>query len=270
MSRRITPRRLTAARSQELQVAAAVAREAVVQLHADHALDLIRCASGRVAELRMLDIYSRLLELSGPAEEVVANRVLAALGRTRAASAAAGTFREAEGDDVAADDHSLLRTLRRRLRGRVHDVLRRTVELRVGVVNAALLELHVTHACGFVALLDGSRGIVEACRRYRELVPMPSSLAGVLYLLVLDRLAAGEGSAAWPAACRGDTEADEPAHGTRRGKWRDVDHGGRENTSNRTEKRSAGTGSGTRVMVTSAGENSLEVAASVQLLQDGH
>jgi hypothetical protein len=203
MGRRSTSRKLSAAKSQELQVAAAVAREAVVQLHADHALELIRCAAGRVTELRMLQIYIRLLELAGPAEEVVANRVLAALGRTHTDAEEAGVTVDPVDTEYTGDvasEGSLLRTLRRRLRGRVHDALRRTVELRVGVVNAMLLQTHVAHARGIAALLADTHGVAEACRRYTELVQMPSALAGVLYVMVLDRIAAEEAGSGWPAA----------------------------------------------------------------------
>jgi hypothetical protein len=201
MSRRKTSRKLTAAQTQELHVAAAVAREAVVQIHVEHAMDLIRAAAGRVSEMRMLDIYIRVMELPGPAEEVLANRVLAALGRTRKEAAASGMFQTApEEEDSVDDEKSLLGTIRRRLRGRVHDTLRRNVELRTGVVNAILLDTHVAHARGFVTLLEGSQPIGDACRRYVELVPMSPALAGVLYFMVLDRIAAEEASAAWPAA----------------------------------------------------------------------
>jgi hypothetical protein len=202
MSRRTTSRKLSAATARELQVAAAVAREAVQQLHVEHALELIRCADGQVSDLRMLDIYLRLLDLTGPGGDAVANRVLASLGRTRApALGRAGAFRdEGEPEDVVADDRSLLRLLRRRLRGRVHHELRRTVELRTGVVHAALLDLHSGHALGFVGLLADTHTIGQACSVYTSMVQLPPTLAAMLYVMVLDRIAANESPAAWRAA----------------------------------------------------------------------
>jgi hypothetical protein len=180
----------------EVQLAAAVAREAVLQLHADHALALIRHASGRVPELRMLEIYMRLLELSGPAAEAVANRVLATLGHVRNRTRLLDS--DSSGDD-AADDATLFRMLRRRLRGRVHDALRREVELSAGVAKTALLRTHVAHARGFVRLLAGSHGVAEACACYTDHVEMPKPLASVLCMLVLDRIAAEERQPARPA-----------------------------------------------------------------------
>jgi hypothetical protein len=220
MSRRITARKLAAGKGRKLQVAAAVAREAVVQLHVAHALDLIRHAAGRVPDLRMLGIYIRLLDLSGPGEEVVTNRVLASLDGARpVADPRSVVFRDMQAEhaadtadaDVVDADRSLLRTLRRRLRGRVHDELRRTVELRTGVAKVALLDTHVTHACGFVRLLAESHTIADACAVYAEMVSVPPSLAGVLYIMVLDRIAADEAPAAWPAAPKDAREPGLPA-----------------------------------------------------------
>ncbi|CAN5774807.1 hypothetical protein BH23GEM9_BH23GEM9_25600 [soil metagenome] len=200
----------TAAKSRAVQVAAAVAREAVVTLHVEHALALIRHAAGRVTEMRMLEIYLRLLGLTGPAGEAVGNRVLASLGHmplrgdTRLDAGRSGSSGASDsvpddggrgGDVVDNDDGSLLRMLRRRLRGRVHDKLRRTVELQVGVAKAALLETHVSHAHGFVRLLADTHGMSEACVLYSEMVHMPPSLAAVLYMLVVDRIAAEEAPA---------------------------------------------------------------------------
>lgn len=193
MSRR-SSRRLSPARAQELQVAAAVAREAILHLLADHALALVRHAAGDVGEQRMLDIYLRLLGVTGATADAVTNRVLASLGHSRPkAQQEAGT--DGGGDDVAPDSTSMLRTLHRRLRGRVNDELRYTVELQTGAAQAAILELHVRHARGFVRLLDGSHSISAACDVYIEMLHVPPHLAGVLYTLVVDRIAAEDGIA---------------------------------------------------------------------------
>jgi hypothetical protein len=208
MNRNITTKKIPAGRNRELQVAAAVAREAVVELHVSHALELIRAAAGTVPELRMLDIYIRLLELAGPTEETVANRVLAALGHTRAGSPPFGDG-GADAELPADDDASLLRNVRRRLRGRVNPSLRRVVELRTGATKIALLDIHVRHATGFVQLLADTHGIEEACATYVTFVPMPAPLASVLYLLVVDRIAAEELHTPWS---EGPTEP-VPANG---------------------------------------------------------
>jgi hypothetical protein len=183
-----------AARRGELDVAAAVAREAVIQLHVERSLQLIELVEGRVAALRALGIYVRLLSLTGTTREMVMNRVLAALGQAAGLLHAAG--REPVPVSAAAasqeDPPSMWATLRRRLRGREHDELRRAVELHTGATLKALLDVHVEQACRFVVLLGESRRMDHACDTYTELVEVPATLAGALYPLVLDRIAAEE------------------------------------------------------------------------------
>jgi hypothetical protein len=169
-----------------LEVAAAVAREAVIELHVERALDLIRLAERSVGALRMLDIYIRLLTLSGTTREVVANRALAALG----AEAGEATPSLASADDDV--EPSMWRLLRRRLRGRVHDDLRYAVELHTGVTHAALLELHVEHARRFVEQVGDRQRLNDACLLYIHMVSAPLSLRPILYPLVLARISAGD------------------------------------------------------------------------------
>jgi hypothetical protein len=215
----MSSRRKSAASSRrELQVAAAVAREAVLELHAEGALSLIRHAEGRVSELRMLEIYVRILELPGPVAEAMANRVLAVLGRSQSVGIGHGMTgvnarqegepgrRTPVADADVVEDRSVFRTLRRRLRGRVHDELRRTVELQTGVARVALLDTHARHAHGFARLLAETHDIAAACGVYTEMVDVPRPLAAVLYIMVLDRIAAEE-APAWPASRSGAASA---------------------------------------------------------------
>jgi hypothetical protein len=190
-----------AARRGELDVAAAVAREAVIQLHVERSLQLIELVAGRVAALRALGIYVRLLSLTGTTREMVMNRVLAALGQ--AAGLPHAGREPVPASTVAASQEespSMWATLRRRLRGREHDELRRTVELHTGATLKALLDVHVEQACRFVVLLGESMRMDHACDTYTELVEVPATLAGALYPLVLDRIAAEELPRRWTTA----------------------------------------------------------------------
>jgi hypothetical protein len=198
---RSTTRRLRGDKKRDLEVAAATAQEAVVQLHVDRAIELIQLAEGRVPTLRVLEIYIRLQSLVGPESQVVANRVMATLGRhgVRGVNAlayeagsspdGAETVADEEADD---EEPSLLGTLRKRLRGRVNDELRHVVELHTGATRAALLDLHVRHAREFVAILADTHTIEAACDAYADRVGIPPQVGPVLYTLVLDRLAAQE------------------------------------------------------------------------------
>lgn len=174
-------------RRTELQVAAAMAREAVLQLHVERALELIALAEGRVSPLRMVEIYVRLLSLTGTARDVVVNRALAALGQ-RASSSAAASLAALAGDD----EPSAWRSLRRRLRGRVHNELRYAVELHTGVTQKTLLELHVDHAHRFVGLFADTQRLNEACSLYIDLVGVPGAHKQLLYPLVLAHIASHE------------------------------------------------------------------------------
>jgi hypothetical protein len=218
MSRRSTSRKAAAVPRQELEVEAALAREAVIRLHVEHALELIHVAEGRVGAMRMLDIYIRLLELSGTVGEIVANRVLATLGDQRGSVGARPRLGGTQPDELLSDDGSLLRTLRRRLRGRVHSELRRAVELRVGVVHTALLDLHVARARGFVRLLADAHDMREACAIYIRMVQIPAPMAAMLYVLVLGRVAAEEGApvSAWPAPAAAPAPTPPDARTARR------------------------------------------------------
>jgi hypothetical protein len=191
-----------AARRGELDVAAAVAREAIIRLHVERSLQLIELVADRVAALRALDIYGRLLSLTGTTREMVMNRVLAALGQ--AAGLPSAAEREHAAVSAAApsreDPSSMWAMLRRRLRGREHDELRRAVELHTGATQKALLDVHVEHAYRFVVLLGEGTRMDHACDTYTELVEVPAALAGVLYPLVLDRIAAEELPRRWTTA----------------------------------------------------------------------
>lgn len=199
----MNPRRTTgtkAAMRHEIELAAAAAREAVVQLHVERARNLIDHAMDRVPVRRMLDIYMRLQKLAGTDADVVATRVFASMapGADVAREKLPARSVDAQVETVP-DEESLLAMLRRRLRGRIHGELRRTVELQTGVTQTMLLELHVRHAHNFVRILGDTHGISDACALYTEHVPTPSHLAGVLYTLVLNRLAVEEMPRAWMA-----------------------------------------------------------------------
>lgn len=216
-------RKLSASARRELEVAAAVARESVLQLHVDSALGLIRLADGRIPLMRALDIYLRLQTLTGPNSDMVSNRVLASFGRDgagRTLAAANGSAARtgvrphsadaapapdtmgAPAEADAADDQSLFRSMRRRLRGRVNDALRRDVELHMGVTRVALLDLHVRHAHGFARMLADAHDIAAACAVYTELLHVPPTLSPVLYIMVLDRVAGDEKNRSLPADWR--------------------------------------------------------------------
>lgn len=182
-------RKLSVSKRRELELAAAVAREEAVQFHVTSALEFIRLGTDKVPPERMLDIYLRLHGMAGAHAELLAYRVLAALGQR--APADAPPFVESE-PAPPADPSSLLGSVRKRLRGRVHHELRRWIELATGAAKAGLLELHVRHAIRFARDLAQTHSVAQASALYAGMAGVPAGLEDPLYILLLDRLAAEE------------------------------------------------------------------------------
>jgi hypothetical protein len=192
MATRKTSRKLNAAKRRELEVAAAVAREAVLQLHVARAVKMIDMAGDKVSALRMVNIYLRLQSLAGPEGAIVANRVLALLGQRGHKGPITTLYVEGEMDVQSEEPRSVFRIVRDRLRGRVHLDLRRWVELHSGSTQVALLDIHVRHALRFVKELADTHSISEAVELYSELTGVAAAVEDALYVFVLDRLAADE------------------------------------------------------------------------------
>jgi hypothetical protein len=198
MSRGKSGRRMNVARRRELEVAAAVAREAVTQFHVSSAISLIELAAGRVSAVRMLEIYLRMHNITGPEGELLAYSVLAALGHRASKGKASSLVVDGE-DSVVQDNNSLLRLLRVRLRGRVHHDLRRWVELATGAAQAGLVDIHVRHAVRFARDLADSHTVAQACDLYVEMAGVPLTLRDSVYIHLLDRLANEELPRPFPA-----------------------------------------------------------------------
>jgi hypothetical protein len=186
----------------ELELATAIAREAVFATHASRAEALILLAGDRVSAARMLQIHARLHLLSESDAHFLSNRVLADIGRRTAkqhAAAVVNAVDEDDSDDPAVQG-SFFRRLRDRMRGRRLHELRRGVELYAGITEVALLKVHVKHAHRFVSILYPACSTVqEAIGTYREILDVRSSSGEVLYYLVLERMAAANPPAPWSA-----------------------------------------------------------------------
>jgi hypothetical protein len=193
MSPRRPLQKLTLTKRRELEVAAAVALDEVMQFHVTSGLKLIELAAGRVSAGRMVDIYIRLHAVRGAQAEMLIYSILAALGQRTLNGQGASLVVEGEDVDAkSADARSLWRVLRGRLRGRVHHDLRRSVELATGAVQVKLLEIHVRHAIRFARELSPTHGIAQAVEQYAVMTEVPEGMRPMLYAYVLDRLAAEE------------------------------------------------------------------------------
>jgi hypothetical protein len=190
MSPRKSQRIENVAKRRELEIAAAVAREKVVQFHVTSALRLIGLAAGRVPPVRMLEIHLRLHRIGGPEAELLAYRVLAAIGETATANTAR-LFIQGE-IEPQEESTSLWRVIRDRLRGRVHHDLRRWVELATGAAQAGLIDIHVQHAVRFAKELTETHSVTQAAGVYADMVDMATALRPAFLIRLCDRLAAEE------------------------------------------------------------------------------
>jgi hypothetical protein len=202
------PRRLPEAVRARLEIAAAAAQENITRLHVQRALELVERADGRVPATRMLDIYLRLQALPSGTLAIVRSRILAELGGSGTGLGVSRVDRAADTGDRAAEDEqarprrSVWRTVRRRLQGRVHEELRRLVDLHAGVTQRQLLELHVRQAREFVDLLGSEHPIKAACDMYCEILNVPLPFAPLVYPLVLDAIAGDHLPRTWPVRAR--------------------------------------------------------------------
>lgn len=191
MSPRKNSRRLTVAKRRELEVLAALAREAVTQYHVDSAIGMIELAADRVSAVRMLDIYLRVHGIRGADAELLSYGVLAALGHRASKGASASLVVDGE-EPTPLERASLLKMLKVRLKGRVHHDLRRWVELSTGATQAGLVDIHVRHGIRFARELADTHSIGQACELYADMAGVPEILREMLYIYILQRLAAEE------------------------------------------------------------------------------
>ena len=183
--------RVAPAIRRQLEVAAAVASEELVQVHATRAQELVTLAQDRVTAPRMLFIYSRVHHLDPATAQAVMTRVLARIGQVTA-EAAPRAYAEGEEEEELGDSRSLLRVIRERLRGRIHLDLRRWVELHTGLTEVALLDVHTTHALRFTEMLAPDHSTAAAVDIYSKLIGVRDSQQEVLYHSVLARMARAE------------------------------------------------------------------------------
>lgn len=139
----------------------------------------------------MLMIYARVHQLDQTGAQAVMTRALAVLGQRAAeAGALVQAYRDDEEDEGLGEARSLLRAVRERLRGRVHHDLRRWIEMHMGEVEIALIELHTTHTLRFLQVLGEEYPTYSAVEIYARMLNVRDSQRGVLYHSVLARLAA--------------------------------------------------------------------------------
>jgi hypothetical protein len=213
----VAPRRLDSSTRRKLEVASAMAWEALVDTHVEQATWLVLLLADHEGVEDALPRYLREMDLSATMAAAIRTRVLANLeaaeahdaGAVAAAAeqpaadwpgAGAGTWpRSDDGgdDDDDADDGSgwsLLRQPQRVVRG-VRERQRRGEEfdrlLMLGLARAEerVIQTHVENAIGFVALLEASMALDRSVLQYLGAVRLTGGRAQTVFQRTMARLA---------------------------------------------------------------------------------
>lgn len=200
MSRSSQASALPAAVRRRLDLAAAICRKRLADVHFQYALQLVEHTEGELEPRRALDIYARLHKLSAAEAAGIEQEVFVTLGRRFLARPVEGE--EGDGQVRWEDPDSTLRQIRRRLRGRVNLELRRWTEFHTGRTETALFWTHVENADEFVDLLDEHRGIADAINLYAERVALSPSWTELIYFMILEQRAPAPADAAGVTASR--------------------------------------------------------------------
>jgi hypothetical protein len=198
-----------------VELAVAVAQERLLSTHVDHVLRLIQLVGEQVPFENALGIYVRMLRLSDDEARVITTRALAILGEQEVTGEEWPESPDAEPEEDGTTRRSFLRNMRQRLRGRVHDDLRRWVELAAARTEVAILKTHVDNAQNFIELLDKELPTAEAVELYLDALEVRESVGEVTYYSALARVAEEQ----LPDGQRGPS-------GTRTSRTGGVAHGG--------------------------------------------
>lgn len=171
-----------------LELAEATARAAVAEVHAQHALDLIRIMAPRMPFDEALERYVEIMGLGRDMEEIVRNRTLVMLGDPRfAAQLAEAPHRGPSLNWRYATPLGAVRYVRRQLRRSAEEDL--WLELAAARAEESAIRAHVEHALAFAELLEEEAAAPRSVSLYIERLEIPTSRATSVYQRTLAQLA---------------------------------------------------------------------------------
>ncbi len=195
------PRRVPDAMSRRVEVAAAMAWEALVDAHTAHALDFIALLDGRLSMQDALTRYLREMGVIEPMSTAVRTKVLVALEDAESAGRRV-LLHEAEA--AAAQDEprepeqegerwrrftpgALVSGVRERNKSR--EETEKVVMLAMARAEEDVIGTHVDNAITFAALLDSAIGLDKAVQEYIEVVGLGGPRAQAVFQRTMARLA---------------------------------------------------------------------------------
>lgn len=199
-------RRLADPMRRRLEVATAMAWEALVDAHAEQALEFLTLLDGRLDMQDALSRYLREMGIIEPMSTSVRTKVLVALENAESAhmplqlheaEAAAGAAADADGVGEEEEDEgegwrrftpgALVSGVRERQRSR--DETERIIMLATARAEEEVIGTHVDNAITFAALLDASVGLDRAVQEYIQTVGLGGPRAQAIFQRTMARLA---------------------------------------------------------------------------------
>lgn len=195
-------RRLPDAVRRRLEVATAMAWEALVDAHTTHALDFLALLESRVSMQEALTRYLREMGIIEPMSTAVRTKVLVALEDAESAGRRVqlhGTEEAPEAEDERAEEEdeqegwrrftpgALVRGVRERASSR--DETDKLILLSTARAEEAVINTHVDNAITFAALLDQWVGLDGAVQEYIRLIGLGGGRAQAVFQRTMARLA---------------------------------------------------------------------------------
>jgi hypothetical protein len=195
--RRNTPRRLGESMRRKLEVASAMAWEALVDTHVEQATQFVALLSGYLPVEEALPRYLREADLGETMATAIRTRVLMRFEEQGGSDTAPPSRAPARPSLAAVDDDegwTLLRQSQRvvegvRLRQRRNEEIDRIILLALARAEENLIRTHVENAIGFVALLQEQLSLDRSVQQYLGAVGLAGGRAQAVFQRTMAKLA---------------------------------------------------------------------------------
>jgi len=184
-------RKISRAMQRQVDLTTAVCQERLLSTHVRHVLALVDLVAEELPFDSALDIYARILRLTPEQARNVGSRALAAIGRRSGLTEADELNLDLSEDDDLEEPtdrgpeegrfDAVFSRVRRRIRGRVKDDLRQTINLAAARAEDALFETHVQNALVFGKALAEEVPLHEAVDLYLDVMSIPEGVSDVIF-----------------------------------------------------------------------------------------
>lgn len=185
-------RKISRTMQRQVDLTTAVCQERLLSTHVRHVLALVDLVAEELPFDSAVDIYARILRLTPEQARNVGSRALAAIGRRSGLTEADELNLDLSDDESDLDDgaeragdegrfDAVFSRVRRRIRGRVKDDLRQTINLAAARAEDSLFETHVQNALVFGKALAEEVPLHEAVDLYLDVMAIPEGVSDVIF-----------------------------------------------------------------------------------------